>query len=472
MAAPITYATAEGSLYELVARGNKDVFFFQDTAKSKFPFDPSYQVQAATLSEVRRVPPRNAPDFGRMVEFDFDLVGDIMRSPTLLIQLPTWLPPTVARKAQSSLITDQGGASYGYVNGIAYFLFEQIQFYQDSILLQEFSGDALWATHQATGTYSHCFIYNTLTGQHDGSPLAISRQAAPPQLRLELPLVGCQASGDTGFPQRSATKHSYRLRCKLRRLEDLVESSDLANSSKPAPWAMPSLLQRTSPTTQPTPFTPLSRQDIPPITIQLETTQVYVQRHIQNLLEEEPQKVFFKRLFENKFTQNQLDYQGIMGAAGGGSAIVTRRLDGRHPTGRILFFFRTQKDLNANRHWKLFEGFSSITLLVAGQTREYPRGPLVWRDIVNFGKEQLDTESDLYSMNWSMGPIPAQRFPESLESQPTGTINMSTADRPTFNITLTQPPADLPATELRVITEGWARFDTDGKGRAELFSAN
>jgi hypothetical protein len=478
MAAPVTVATAEGSLYELVARGNKDVFFFQDTPKSKFPFDPSYEVQAATISEIRRVPPRNAPDFGRTVEFDLDLVGDIMRSPTLVINLPSWLPPTIARQAQSSLITDEGGASYGYVNNIAYFLFEQIQFYQDNILLQEFSGDGLWAAHKATGTYGHCFVYNTLTGQHDGSTVAISRQAAPPQLRLDLPLVGCQSAGDKGFPQRSATKHSYRLRCKLRRLEDLVESSDLSNFSKPAPWSIKTLYQRTSPATPnqqgiegTVPFTPIPRQDIAPITLLLETTQVYVQRHIQDLLEREPQQLFFKRLFENKFTQNQLDYQGIMGAAGG-SALITRRLDGRHPTGRILFFFRTQKDIQANRLWKLFEGFTTVTLVIAGQTREYPRGPLAWRDIVNFGKEQLDTESELCSMNWTMGHIPKQRFPESLESQPSGTINMSTADRPTFNLSLTQPPLDFPVTELRVITEGWARFDTDGQGRAELFSAN
>jgi hypothetical protein len=34
------------------------------------------------------------------------------------------------------------------------------------------------------------------------------------------------------------------------------------------------------------------------------------------------------------------------------------------------------------------------------------------------------------------------------------------------------PLTGTPNTELRVIVEGWARFDTDGKGRAELFSAN
>ena len=159
MAAPTQYATTEGSLYELVARGNKDVFFFQDEPKSTYIFDSSYEPQAPSTFEIRRVPPSTACEFGRTVSFDFDLVGDLMTNPTLIINLPTWLPPTVATSNTRSIVTDTNGVSYGYTNSIGYFLFELIQFYQDNILLQEFSGDALWGIERNQGTYAQSFVY-------------------------------------------------------------------------------------------------------------------------------------------------------------------------------------------------------------------------------------------------------------------------------------------------------------------------
>jgi hypothetical protein len=478
MAAPTQYATAEGSLYELVSRGNKDVFFHQDLFDSSYAFDNQYAPQAPSSFEVRRVPPTTACEFGRTVQFDFDLVGDVMQNPTLIIRLPTWLPPTIAPYNSTSVITDLSGVSYGYTNGIAYFLFEQIQFYQDNILLQEFSGDALWAVTKATGTYGHTFVTNELTGQDNGSSLSIGRRATPGQLRLPLPMIGTQLASDPGFPQRAVQQHSYRLKCKLRRLEDLVEASDLPAGTKPQPWGR-TFQQITSANATPITFTTLPRESILPPELFLETTQVYLPREYQEELQNKPQKVAFTRLWENRFTQNQLDYAGVVA---GGTSVVTRRLDARHPSGRVVWFFRSIADVNANRLWKINTGiatqesyFNSISLQIAGLPRELPRSSQVWRDVTNFAKEEIDTGDEINSMNWTLGHIAPQRFPD-VEGQPTGAVNFTTADRPTFYIDLSQPPADpltgAPNTELRVIVEGWARFDTDGKGRAELFSGN
>ncbi len=471
MTAPLPYATAEGSLYELVARGNKDVYFFSDLSDSKFIFDNTYAAQRPSSFEIRRVPPRTAAEFGRTVDFDFDLVGDIMRAPTILINLPSWLPPQVAAQAQNSLITDTSGVAYGYTSGIAFFLFEQIQFYQDNILLQEMSGDALWALYKPNGTFGHSFVYNQVTGLNDNSLLSISRAGAPPQLRLELPLPGCQRHDDPGFPQRAATQHSYRLRLKLRRLEDLVEASD--GRAKPQPWGRSDFQQTLGVGQEPVPFATLPRQNIPPLTLQLETKQIYVDRTHQDELAYAPQRVPFRRLRETVFQQNALDYTGVQN---GGSSTVTRRLEGRHPAERILWFFRTQLALNANQLWKLYPGFSQLSFLIAGQSRELPRGPQVWRDVVNFGKEDLDTGEEFYTMNWGLGPTPENRWPgdQNPAGAPTGTVNFTTADRPTFYITLTAPPPAPapPITELRVLVDAWAEFRTDGKGRADLLSAN
>lgn len=480
MAAPRTTANAEGSLYELVSRGNKDAYFFQDLPDSKFLFDNAYDPQAKFSYEIRRVPPRTAAEFGRVVEFDFDLVGDIMREPTLLITLPSWLPPTYAALNPTSVVQDLSGLSYGYVNGIAYFLFDTIQFYQDNILLQEFSGDTLWATAKPHGTYGSSFVGTKLAGQHTGSVLDIGRNATPGLLRLPLPLVGCQG-GDPGFPQRAVTRHSYRLRCRLRRLEDLVESSDAAATQKPTPWGQTFQIKSTRIGSF-TPFQTLTREQIPPLTLQLETTQVYVSRDIQTVLESKPNQWPFRRFFENRFTQGPADYLSVQGGA---VSSVTRRLDGRHPTGKILWYFRNLADENANRLWKISNStgtssattaaapfYTNLSLIIAGQARELPRAPLVWRDVVNFAKEEIDTGEELNTMNWTLGDIAPLRFPGHRD-QPTGTIEMSTADRPSFYIDLAPLPAgQTPYTKLYVITEGWAVFQTDGNGRAELMSAN
>ncbi len=367
-----TVTTAEGSLYELMARGNKDVFFYQDLARSIYPFDNAYEAQTPFTTEMRRVPPKSGAEFGRTVDFEFDLVGDIMTNPTLLIELPTWLPPPIAALASKSLITDLSGNSYGYTNGIAYFLFEQIQFYQDTILLQEMTGDGLWAKVKTEGTYSSSFVDVSTTGEHDGSLYSISRNAAPPMLRLELPLIGNQSAKDCGFPQRAVTSDVYRLRGNLRRLEDRVESSD--GQSKPTPWSLTSMTYKTSKADPGTSFTPLQRQHIPPLTLQLETSQIYVPREYQITLQTKPQRISFRRTFENVFTQNQLDYQGVVNA---GVSYINRRLDGRHPTGRVLWFARAQQHIRANQLWKLQAFYNSVSLIIAGQTRETDRSPRI-----------------------------------------------------------------------------------------------
>ena len=467
-------SSAEGSLYELVARGNKDVYFYDDGPTSTFLFDSSYKAQAPSISELRRVPPVATAEFGRTTEFSFDLVGDLMRNPSILINLPTWLPPLQAKLNQSSVIRDLSGVSYGYTQAIAYFLFENIQFYQDNILLQEFSGDTLWAMSKISGTYAKSFITMDESGDHDGSPQSIQKNATPPQLRLELPLIGCQGPDDNGFPQRGALRHTYRLRCKLRKLEDLVEASD--RRQKPTPWNT----QMTIQTSSTTPFNTIPREKIQPLQLQLETTQVYVDRDMQKSLERIPLKVRFSRIFENTFTQSELDYTSVIA---GGVSTIKRRIDGRHPSSRLIWYFRSTADILANRLYSVSTPankpyFNTVSLTIAAKTRESPLEPFVWRDLVNYAKEDTDSGLEIYTMNWTLGDMPALRFDIK---DATGAVNFTTADKPTFYIDLANP--GLPnntshtshtshTTQLNVIEEGWSEYNTDGNGGAELFSFN
>jgi hypothetical protein len=454
-------ASAEGSLYELVARGNKDVFFYGEN-QSTYVFDSTYEAQTPFLEEVRRVPPKTSSEFGRTVEFELDLVGDLMKNPAILINLPTWLPITQAKFVKQSTMVDQGGLSYGYIQGIAYFLFETIGFYQDNILLQEFTGDTLWALGKITGSYGHGFVHTSQTGGHGGTPLEIGWNAAPPQLRLEIPLI-------EPFPQRAATSHTFRLRCKLRKLEDLVESSDPTTLAKASPWDKSMTIKRSA-TDVGTPFKTIKREQMSPLILQLETTQVYLDKKVQELMQSKPISVRFNRIYTNRFTQNQLDYAGVIG---GGTSVVNRRLDARHPSGRMTWFFRSMDDVNANRLYKVntvekTPYYNSVTFLIAGQTREAPRSSTVWRDVTNFAKEDSDSGLEIGTMNWSFGDIAPKRFTEPLGQ---GSVNFTTADKPTLYIDLAKPGLQSISTELFVIVEGLCEFKTD-KGRAEVLSIN
>ena len=330
--------TNEGALYELLARGNKDVYFFNDDFSSVSPYDNRYNPVPAQLHELRRIPPLNGADFGRTCEFEFEAAGEVFVDPTLVIDLPSWLPPHVAASNPKSVITDADGVSYGYTNGIGYFLFSKIQIYQDQLLLQEFTGDALYAASRARGSLSSAFLENKITGVHSGSALEIGRAATPGRLRLHLPLLGCQHPDDGGFPSIAARAQTYKLRVTLRRLEDLVEASD--SRPKPVPWGRSDL----------GPVATLQRTAIAPITLQLETRHIYVDPDTRERLTRSSLEIPFSRLYENTFTYGAKDYEPLTrGAVANG----TRRVDATHPAGRLLFWFHKTADLRANKYTKM-----------------------------------------------------------------------------------------------------------------------
>jgi len=442
-------ASSEGSLYELMCRGKKDTYFYEDTRNSVLPFDTSYAEEEQIIREIRRIPPTTGMDFGKMIEFPIDIVGDVLESITLLINLPTWIPPLLARTFQSIQVTDLSGTTYGYVNGIAYFLFEKIQLYQDTTVIQEFSGDYLWAASQTEGTYAQSFVDMDETGMHDGSTISIGGNAAPHSLRLKLPSIGCAAQ-DRGFPLIATTAHTYRLKCKLRKLEDLVESSDA--QPKPTPWGKQ--LQALS-ITGTSPFQALDRSQMAPLRVDLETCHIFLTNVSKDELKKKPQEVPFKKVFENISIQTEKEASSVA---------VNRRIDGCHPSPRVLWFFRTLADIQANRLWNVVPSYSTIGLTIAGKARETNWSSSIWRDVNNFAKEEIDTGTEISTMNWGLGVVAPQKYPFR---QADGTLNFTTADRPTFYIALTPSGP----TELRVFVEGWASFLTDGN-RAEVLSYN
>jgi hypothetical protein len=300
--------SAEGSLFELVARGKKDKYFLSNEPNATVPFSYNMNTWPACIDETRLTHSFNTTDFGRYVEWEMDAFGDILIAASLIVELPTWLPPDIAALNHKSVISDSSGNKYGYTQGIGAFIFEQIQFYQDQLLLQEFSGDFLYTwTHLHGSLNQEALALNELGG-HRGSPLEIQRNATPGKLVLRLPLIGCAHPEEGGLPFVALPGQKYRIRCKLRRLEELVEDS--AGNIKPTPWSRTDLTLTDSSGNIKS-FQPIQREKIGKPVITLETTQRYVRQDIQTLLKKTPIQIPFLRPFENKLSLDPSDYISV-----------------------------------------------------------------------------------------------------------------------------------------------------------------
>ena len=361
------------------------------------------------------------------------------------------------------------GNSYGYTKGIGYFLFENIQVYQDQIMIQEFSGDALYATRFTRGSINSAILENTLVGYHDGSVVSISRNGNPNTLRLELPLIGCQHINDGGFPSFAVRSQNIRLRCKLRSLEDLVETSN--SQTKPQPWGRNDMKVQINSTTF-IPITTLDRYNIGQPTIYLETRHIYVDPDTQKELVDTSIEYPFSRLYENIFHYNDKDYAPLIRGA---TASTTRRIDAVHPASRIIFFLRQKSDIDANHLWKIQSDTSdgqyyiNASLLIASRDRESLFSSLIWNILTQHVKEDRYGGIGLSVMNWDLGEQKGKSVPYA--HQPEGSINFSTADKPTLYLELEQIAGTNKNTEMRLIVDTWASYITEDR-RGALTYAN
>ena len=454
--------SAEGSLLELVARGNKDVYFMSNDTSAHVPFSYSMQTYPATIDETRQTQPLNMIDFGRTVEWEMEVFGDILVAAALVIELPTWLPPTIAPINQKSIISDASNNTYGYTQGIGAFLFEQIQFYQDQLLLQEFSGDFLYSWYHLQNSLCQEALALKEMGCHSGSALDIQRNATPKKLTLRLPLIGCAHPDEGGFPFVSLPGQKFRLRCKIRRLEDLVESSSQA--IKPTPWSR-SDLKVTDVNNNQTSFQTLTREQIAKPLIILETTQRYVRQDLQALLKKNKFQIPFLRPFENKLSLDPTDYIAV---GNGGLSLITKRIDGRHPSESLMIFFQSEYNLERNQLWNFKnpkgsgEYYNSMQLLIAAKQREKIWDTNLWEKISPWTKAEKTSGIPISWISFTIGPQYGSIGPEM--RRPSGTVNFTNADKPTIWMDITDTLPTLLGQKrvtMRAITIGWGIYNIE-----------
>ena len=492
-------SSGQGALFELVARGQKDAYFVKDAPESIFPYDARYDPSTAHLAERRTAVPLASAAFGAPFEFEIDPYGDVLTECALEIELPTWLPPLPLSGVSGSCIsaeisnglypiTTPSGVSYGYVNHVGYFVFETIQFYQDQIMIQEWSGDGLLAKQLTEGSYGSSFLNQAQGGGTADTVRGLQLRATPGRLRLVLPLPGMQSPGDAGFPLCAMPWQTFRIKGTLRKLEDIVVCSD-ETVFKPAPWTVPEMRVTYDDGSMYT-FAPLGRQQMAAPTLVLSTVQHYVLPAVQESLRQASIEIPFRRLFENRFSFGELDFISL---DKGGVSSVTRRLDGRHPTERLFWFFRNSTVLHRNRldDWSndyfdyrapsaaqpyttpYGEFYYNIKLLIAGKEREDPYEPFVFNQMSALVKDEKANGRHIGSMNWSTGEKYGVIYPAP--RQPEGTVNLTTADRPTLLVTLanisSNPYLTQRKAEMRVWTEGWNVY-TVKEGRGKLLFAS
>jgi hypothetical protein len=463
--------SAEGSLLELVARGNKDVYFMSSDKSAKVPFSYNLKTWPATIDEVRQTQPLNMVDFGRTVEWEMEVFGDILIAASLVLELPSWLPLAFQQANLNNVISDASGNTYGYTQGIGAFLFEQIQFYQDQLLLQEFSGDFLYSWFHLQGSLAQEALILKEFGCHSCSPLDIQRNATPKKLTLRLPLIGCAHSDEGGFPFVALPGQKFRIRCKLRKLEDLVESSSQA--VKPKPWNLANL-KMTDKTGNQSTIIPLTREAIGKPLVILETTQRYVRQGLQALIKQEKFTIPFLRPFENILSLDPSDYVAV---GNGGTSYVTKRIDGRHPAESILIMFQSEYNVERNQLWNLKnpmgtgEYYNMMEFLIAAKEREKQRDSKLWERISPFVKAEKNPGIPISWISFTTGPQFGNKAPE--QRRPSGTVNMTSADKPTLWLDLVNT---LPTTTtkqkrvcMRAISIGWGVYSIEADRGVLLF---
>lgn len=455
----------QGSLLELVARGKKDVFL---TSNPKVSFFHSvYRKAAAFTEELYIMNPKNAPEWGRWMEFDFEHRGDLARKFYLRIQLPTWLPEDVVRINNRGIVTDTSGIAFGYCNNAGFHVIDTIQVYQDQILIQELYGEYLdWRLRQ-TQTLATTYVIAGSVGTRGEDTVSIARSAAPGLFRVPIPILGWENVGDPGFPTITMKSQRFRIRVLLRPFEDIIVASD--GRAKPQPWSIPLHIQATpGGPIQTDIFTfPKSCMTRGKLTVQLETAQVYVPRDIQEWLRIQSWRIPYKQIQMQRFTieDNQWNAAATSSVT---NFSVPFRFDFIGPTSRLMCGLQSEGAYLAGQRTELLKnGVRFIRLNIANIDRVQSFPPAVFREVTAYWKNQRMGQ-DLGDPN-QPHEVYTLTFDGGGSKYPAGTLNFSRSVEPELWFTLNRIPIDQRTKSrksfLTVYSESWRIWEIkQGKG--------
>jgi len=467
-----------GGLLELVARGKKDVFF---TANPTMSFIHSvYRKAAPFSSEIYTLKPRNNPEWGKWIEFELEHRGDLSRNLYLRIELPTWLPASVAVANSTGIVTDASGVSFGYCKDVGFQMLDRIQFFQDQVLLHEAHGEVLdWLLSDTYALETSLLVGQEIGHYDDTSTLQIGRAATPSYLRVPLPLLGWQALGDPGFPSVCLRGQRFRIRILLKPLQDLIVASD--GRLDPQPWGSKSLrVQATKGGPIDTSQTTLEKSVMKNLVMSLETTQLYIPPDVQLALKSQVLRFPYRSL---QFRQYTIEDNQFVPAAPPYSTTVQIPLavDFIGSVSKLLFALRSETSTQAGQRLMLRPP-SGATSKYAGQyaTQYITTARLTIANLDRIKAWDVATfrETTAYwkqtALSLDAQGLPAEHYSLTFggfdTGAPAGTLNLTRASLPVLTLTLA-PTAYDPRTISRkafvlLYAESWNVFEiSGGRGR-------
>jgi hypothetical protein len=453
-----------GGLMELVARGKKDIFF---TANPVTAFFHSVYMRSVPFTkEIYIAQPRNAPDWGRWVDFDIDHRGDVAKYFFLRIDLPTWLPPAAASVNPTGIVTDMSGVTYGYTNSIGFQLLDKIQLFQDQVLIHEYYGEYLaWRLRQQAEIGS-TFLMNDEVGSRLETPLAIGRFATLKQLRVPIPILGSQEPFAPGMPLTALRSQRFRIRIYLRKLSELVVASD--GRLLPTPWGgMRLRVQAHQGGPIDTSQVTLPVESVQPIQMTLESTQVYLPRDANLWLKSQTLRIPFTNICYEQFT---VEGNSFVAASPPFNTTVQLpfTVDMIGSTSRMLVGLRSYASTLAGQRSVLTASngaafISSLRLNISNIDRIKQWDPAVFREVSSYWKNvrlpldyTLPVPQDVYTLTFGAFDT----------AQPAGTLQFTRAVLPVLYAVLAPIPADPRTpnrtTYLMTYGEAWNIFEISG----------
>jgi hypothetical protein len=133
----------------------------------------------------------------------------------------------------------------------------------------------------------------------------------------------------------------------------------------------------------------------------------------------------------------------------------------------MFFFMRQKSDIDANKLWKISsdvaneEYYNGVSLLIGSRDRETLFSPSIWNLVSQHAKEDRYSGPGLGVMNWDLGEQ-RERDPP-FERVPEGSLNFSSADRPTLYVELQQIAGTDRNTQMLVVVDSWALYEVDSE---------
>lgn len=443
-----------GALFELVARGVKDTYISTTGENSGSYINPYTQVKDPVQPIIKETRLAQAKSL-QPIEFDVDIFGDIIESLRFKVTFPSWLPSELPIQTNQYVnsdfinklytITDSSGVSYSLTPYAAYFLFKKISIYQDNQIIYSIDGDGLFALDRENSESLNSFWLHNKTAGSTGKDR---------QFWVNIPFPGTQSA--KGFPICAMYGgQQFRIRCELRNINELITNSQ---GNTVQPWNKQLHYTMTDSTIHTFQSAPLQ-----PILVELENTQLYIDNDARDIYARMTHNIVFQSPFTNTSEIIQQDYDPL--TRGSPEAIITRQIDGRHPSSEVIIMTRPKLLLQNNQYVPTLSGFyTSVRMTIAGQEREALQSETVLGTLTNLIKKSIyRTEEGIIRYNWTVsGP------------NQVGTINFTTASKATlhFSLSPTLPSQYIKSGLIQnIYVLGWGIYQIkDGRGKLVYYN--